>query len=595
MADRFVVEEIRQRLPIEEVVSQVTTLKPGTGGRLLGLCPFHQEDTPSFTVNPSQGFYYCFGCGEGGDLFRFVMNTQNVDFPTALKQLAERCGVVLKAETPEAKQHRKVRGSIMEACTEAMTFFHHALLNPKTEEAQEAKAYILGRGISAQNISKFNLGFAGAGHDFIAHMHKKGFPEAVLVNAGLAKFRDSERRNRGVYAFFRQRLMIPILNSQGQAVAFGGRCMPGQENTAKYINSPESDIYKKSSVLYGLSHARGGVQRKNRLILVEGYFDVISMHQAGFTETIATCGTALTEEHLQIIRPLSAAVYALFDMDAAGTRAVSRSLPLFLENGIAARRIELADAKDPDEYLQDHGPEALEEAIQRAEPLIFTQLKILIEQHGLDPNGIDMVIDGVIPFLRKMKTETSREAAIRRVSAALGIPNGIISQRVGKIKNTQKKEPVASTDATPPLILDMVWLLVNYHAEVQGVFAELQPDDVNSDPSILQVIGRLMSGEPLSAVVEKCANPDFVRHIMGHVVQPNIFDSADVARAAAPEIVLRLKIEAQKKSAHHIQFQITQYESKRNQDELIQQIQELQHIQSRINELQIELQNLHRI
>ena len=595
MADRFIVEEIRQRIPIEEVVSQVTTLKPGTGGRLLGLCPFHQEDTPSFTVNPSQGFYYCFGCGEGGDLFRFVMNTQSIDFPTALKQLALRCGVVLKAESKEAKQRRKTRGSILDACAEAMSFFHHGLLNPTTEEARDAKSYLLGRGISAQNISKFNVGYAGNGHQFISHMHRKGFGENVLVNAGLAKYRDSERKQRGIYAFFRQRIMIPILNSQGQPVAFGGRCMPGQDNTAKYINSPESDIYKKSSVLYGLSHARGSIQRKNRLILVEGYFDVISMHQAGFTETIATCGTALTEEHLQIVRPLSASVYALFDMDAAGTRAVSRSLPLFLENGIGARRIELTDAKDPDEYLQAHGPEALEEAILQAEPLIFTQLKVFIEQYGLDPNGIDRVIDGVIPLLRKMKTKASREAAIRRVAAALGLPNGIISQRVGKIKNAEIKAQVQSSDAVPPLILDMIWLLVNYHGDVQADFANLKPDDVSDDPEILQVVGRLMSGEPLTVALEKCSNQTVSKRIMSHVVQPNIFESADVARNAGPEIALRLKIEAQKKIAHRIQFQITQYESKRNQDDLIKQIQELQIVQNRLNELQTELQNLHRI
>ncbi|MGC6508458.1 MAG: DNA primase [Myxococcota bacterium] len=595
MADRFIVEEIRQRIPIEEVVSQVTTLKPGTGGRLLGLCPFHQEDTPSFTVNPSQGFYYCFGCGEGGDLFRFVMNTQSIDFPTALKQLALRCGVVLKAESKEAKQRRKSRGSILDACAEAMSFFHHGLLNPTTEEAREAKSYLLGRGISAQNISKFNVGYAGSGHQFISHMHRKGFGENVLVNAGLAKYRDSERKQRGIYAFFRQRIMIPILNSQGQPVAFGGRCMPGQDNTAKYINSPESDIYKKSSVLYGLSHARGSIQRKNRLILVEGYFDVISMHQAGFTETIATCGTALTEEHLQIVRPLSASVYALFDMDAAGTRAVSRSLPLFLENGIGARRIELTDAKDPDEFLQAHGPEALEEAILQAEPLIFTQLKVFIEQYGLDPNGIDRVIDGVIPLLRKMKTKASREAAIRRVAAALGLPNGIISQRVGKIKNAEIKAQVQSSDAVSPLILDMIWLLVNYHGDVQADFANLEPDDVSSDPEILQVVGRLMSGEPLTVALEKCSNQTVSKRIMSHVVQPNIFESADVARNAGPEIALRLKIEAQKKIAHRIQFQITQYESKRNQDDLIKQIQELQIVQNRLNELQTELQNLHRI
>ena len=594
MGDRYVVEEIRQRISIEEVVSQITSLKPSTGGRLLGLCPFHQEDTPSFTVNPSQGFYYCFGCGEGGDLFRFIMNTQSIDFPTALKQLADHCGIALKAENEKERINRKQRGSILEACEETSQYFQSSLLSPHSDMAKEALGYLKGRGLSMDTIRKFQLGFIEHGDGLISALHRKGFSDEILIKAGIAKQRDSSNRRRGIYSFFRQRIIIPIFNPQGKVIAFGGRCMPGQENTAKYINSPESDSYKKSKTLYGLSYARPCIQRKGRVILVEGYFDVISMHQAGFTECVATCGTALTEQHLQIIRPLASDVYTLFDMDQAGTRAVTRSLPLFLEGGIEALRIELHNAKDPDEFLLENGPEEMERCISKAEPLLTTQLQLLIDTHGLNPSGIDKIITELVPLLRKMKP-VSKTAAQQRVSSALGIPEGIISQRVGNTKKIKTKSVESETSIVQPLLLDLIWLLVHYPSEVQSEFSKLNPQEVSDDNEILQVVGHLMSGVQFTDAISKCSNTGIKNTIMGHVVHPKIFESASLATRAAPEIVVRLRIIAQKKVAHHLQFQITQYESKKNQDELIDIIHRYQHVQKQLSDLQNQLQNIYRI
>ena len=327
-----IIDQIRQQTSIEDVVSQVVSLEPSRqNGKMKGLCPFHQEDTPSFTIDTIKNLYYCFGCQEGGDTFDFVQKTRGMGFIEAVRDLANDCGISLKEQTPEEIKRFKKIDSLYEVCQLAAEYFHREL--NLSAGGKKAKEYLGERGLSDTVIRDFGLGYAPpSSDDFINYMHRHQVSVPVLVDAGLARYKEKTKPSRGIYAMFRNRLMIPIHNQRGKIVAFGGRRMPGDERSpAKYVNSPETPIYKKSQVLYGLSFARSSIQRKKRVIIVEGYFDVIAMHMNGFKEAIASCGTALTPEHIKILRPLTRRAIAMFDMDEAGIRAAEKSLPLFSE------------------------------------------------------------------------------------------------------------------------------------------------------------------------------------------------------------------------------------------------------------------------
>lgn len=346
-----VIEEVREQARIEDVVGRVVSLQPGgRAGDLKGLCPFHNEDTPSFHVDMTRNVFFCFGCQEGGDVFNFVQKTRGIGFIQAVRELADELGVVVTQSSGASKKQYQKKQSLYDVCQLASDFFHKQLM--VAPQGQEARDYLMSRGLDSEARIDFSLGYAPASSEiFLTAMHAANVKVEALVEAGLARYRNVDRPTEGVYAMFRNRLIIPIRNAQGRIVAFGGRRMPSDNSSpAKYVNSPETAIYKKSQTLFGLSFARGSIQRKGRMIIVEGYFDVIALHRQGFKETIATCGTALTPEHIQILRPLSRRAVALFDTDEAGVRAAEKSLPLFWEGQIEPLRLSLGEAKDPDEF-----------------------------------------------------------------------------------------------------------------------------------------------------------------------------------------------------------------------------------------------------
>jgi DNA primase len=358
------IQHIRERASLVEVVSDVVTLRK-RGRTVTGLCPFHTEKTPSFTVSEERGFYHCFGCGEHGDVFGFVMKTQSLAFPEAIRVVAQRFGLPV----PEGSDSERRGGDpLLAVNAAAAAFFRKALAAPG---GARARAYLAERGVGDDIAARFGLGYApGAGDALARELRSEGHGVEHALTLGLVSRRDAG----GVYDRFRDRLMFPIADATGRIVAFGGRVLPGRpgggDPPPKYLNSPESSLFHKGHMLYGLPQARDAIRRRARAIVVEGYLDVIALAEAGIEEVVAPLGTALTADQLRVLRRLCDAVVACFDGDDAGRRAASRSFATFVEAGLWGRGVFLPAGEDPDTFVRRHGREALETLVGSAEPLV---------------------------------------------------------------------------------------------------------------------------------------------------------------------------------------------------------------------------------
>ena len=362
------IRTIRERASLVEVVSDVVALRR-RGRSFVGLCPFHAEKTPSFTVSEERGFFHCFGCGEHGDVFAFVMKTQSLTFPEAVRRIADRFGVPLPEEAGEPARRRE---PLTAANAAAAAFFQAEL---RGSGGGRARAYLRERGLTEEVIERFGLGWApGAGEALARHLRTKGVPLEDALTAGLVMRRDRPDGAGGVLDRFRERIMFPITDTSGKVIAFGGRILPGRpaggEPPPKYLNSAESPVFRKGHTLYGLALARDAIRKADRAIVVEGYLDLIALAQAGIGEVVAPLGTALTAEQLRLLRRFTETVIACFDGDLAGRRAAARSFPVFLEAGLWGRGAFLPAGEDPDTFVRAQGRVALEGVLAAAEPLV---------------------------------------------------------------------------------------------------------------------------------------------------------------------------------------------------------------------------------
>jgi len=363
-----VVRNVRERASLVEVVSDVVTLRR-RGRTLVGLCPFHAEKTPSFTVNEERGRFHCFGCSEDGDVFAFVMKTESLSFPEAVRRVAERFGLPVPEAAGDAGRRSE---PLVEVNAAAAAFFQAELAGAG---AARARAYLQDRGLTDETVRCFGLGYAPGGGDALArHLRAARVPVEHALTVGLVLRRDRPDAGGSVYDRFRDRVMFPIADRAGKVIAFGGRVLPGRPVTGdpppKYLNSPESPIFHKGQTLYGLSQARAAIRKAGRAIVVEGYLDVIVLAQAGIGEVVAPLGTALTVDQLRVLSRLTEVVIACFDGDLAGRRAAGRSFPLYLEAGLWGRGAFLPPGEDPDSFVRARGREALEACVAAAVPLI---------------------------------------------------------------------------------------------------------------------------------------------------------------------------------------------------------------------------------
>lgn len=368
------VDQVRERTDVLALIGQYVALKK-RGGRYTGLCPFHQEKSPSFTVDPQKGFWHCFGCGKGGDAFSFIMQLEHLNFPEALERLAEKAGIHPNVTSFEAPKRKEERDFLFEVNAAAANAFSNALTG---KVGGNARAYLERRGITAQHAARFGLGYAPQSWDaLVKHLRGRGFSMEVMAKAGLALARTS---GEGYIDRFRNRLMIPIHDRQGRVVAFGGRALSSEDNP-KYLNTAETPIFHKGRTLYALHLATEQITRKNRVIVTEGYFDAIACHLAGFPEAVASLGTALSEEHAQLLHRLTERVFLVFDADSAGINAALRSQAIFRQVGADVRIVRLPAGHDPDTLLREGGVEAFERCLADALSPVEFELERLIGQH----------------------------------------------------------------------------------------------------------------------------------------------------------------------------------------------------------------------
>lgn len=529
------IEEIRDRVDIAEVVGRFVTLKR-RGSSHVGLCPFHQEKSPSFNVIPHKQIYHCFGCGEGGDVFSFLMKLQGLQFGEAAKELASQVGVTIEERllTPDEQARVSRRASLHDACREAAEWFHTVLMS--RPEGAGAREYLKGRGIRPETAQRFRLGFAPEGWTpLLDHLHSKGVTPQLAVRAGLARHNEDRGSH---YDFFRNRVMVPILDHRDRPIAFGGRLLEGEG--AKYFNSPETDIYDKSQTLYGLGLARRAIQQKGRAIVVEGYFDVIALAQEGFEEAVATCGTALTPAHMQKLRRLTQTAVALFDTDEAGQRAAEKSLPLFLEAEVEALHLELPGAKDPDEFIRASGAEAFEAALNRSRPLLEQVVDRSIQRHGTSANGRGRAVSEIAPLLRQLRG-VARSDMLMKISSALGVPERALREQLGRGPEQRPSHSAPTRWVGDKQLNRLLWLLIHFPDHAGPVVANIaDPAFVTDRPDVGRVVMRLLQQADLPTILDDVDDPQ-VKGLLQHLAAREGFCEEDQAVREAKQILARME------------------------------------------------------
>jgi DNA primase len=522
-------EEIRSRASIVEVVSEYVTLRKA-GRNFVGLCPFHREKTPSFSVNPDKQIFYCFGCGEGGDVFSFLMKINNTGFPEALKLLAGKLGIALPQYQRPDETQSSPRSRIFKINAAACEYFSRCLSSNMGAGARE---YLKKRGIGEEIIKEFRLGYAPEGwRNLRAELEKLRAPLKLAEQAGLLAAKEG---STDYYDRFRARLIFPVEDLNGRIIAFGGRILG--KGDPKYLNSPESPVYIKGRNLYGLSRSREEIRRQGFAVMVEGYFDALAMWAAGIKNVVATLGTALTKDHLELLRRYTDELVIIFDPDDAGRHAVERSLKLFLAEKISARVVILPDNLDPDEYVRKFGKEAMLGQISGSQSLIDFFIDSNVAP-GQRPEKRMASLRQCLSFLAQIEDVLQRNILLKRMSERLGIDQELLKAELNKAAGPAGK-PAEGTgrDAKgkkdfDPVELALIRMLLSNAESVraaveQDVFSFFLDDE-------LRKFGTLLAGEmgdeDVSGLIRRVDNADLQNILWKSMVSESPFENGSFER-----------------------------------------------------------------
>lgn len=478
-------EEIRSANDIVDIVSQYVTLKR-SGRNYFGLCPFHKEKSPSFSVSPDRQYFHCFGCHKGGDVFTFVSEIEKISFKEALEMLAERAHIELPvSENPEFNKTQYIKDRMYKINAETTTFYHERLYKPLAKIAQD---YVKKRKLDNKTLKAFKIGYSGEYNELYKHLKQSGFKDEEILATGLVN-----RTDKGEFIDrFRKRLMFPIMDVSGKVIAFGGRKLDENEKMAKYINSNENLVYSKKKHLFGLNLAKQSSE--NKIILVEGYMDAISLYQRGFDNVVASLGTALTEEQGRLLRRYCEQVILSYDSDGAGQTAILRGLSILEEQGIDARVLQMDGAKDPDEYVIKFGSGRFKTLVDNAISLVEFKIKMLKPKYNLE-NANDKIrfLKEITKILSNVESDIEREIYISKVSTQYGISKEAIYSEINKI--IYKKNSSAEKNLNKPIIKEeekvkvedsvekrenlIIYLLINYFAEsFEKIVSNITLDDI---------------------------------------------------------------------------------------------------------------------
>lgn len=427
------IQEVREATDIVDVISQYVTLKK-RGKSYLGLCPFHTEKTPSFSVDPVRGFYHCFGCGVGGNVFTFLMQMERMTFPEVVRLLAEKSGIQIPVYQKDDQQSKETE-TLYQTNQFAVEFFQGCLYH--SDEGGKALAYLLGRKFDRQIIKHFQIGYAPDSWDrLLQEAGKASIRPENLRKAGLAV---SKKEGEGYYDRFRNRLMFPIFNPSGRIVGFGGRKLKEEDPGPKYLNTPETQIYQKSRVLYGLCQSVSGIRREESVLLVEGYTDLMRLHQCGLDFVVATSGTALTEDQAKILLRYTKNVIMVFDGDLAGFNAAERGIDILVGTGLHVKVLTLPKGYDPDSYLRDRGCEAMRELLNSASDFIDFRINRLRETGELQTNSQKAeAIRMSLTTIAKMRDPLERNFFVKDIAEKLGVEEGFLIQQLHQIQRGEK-------------------------------------------------------------------------------------------------------------------------------------------------------------
>ncbi len=466
------IEEIKRRADIVDLVSEYVTLKKG-GKNFLGICPFHKEKTPSFTVNRDKQIFYCFGCGEGGNVLTFLMKMSDMSFPEAVRHLAGKTGVVIPERilTRHEKESSSIRNEVSRVNKMAAAYFSKNLFS---QAGKEARDYLRKRGIQEDVIKEFGLGYALDGWRHLRdYFEKAGIALKLVEQSGLV----IPKSNGGgsFYDRFRGRLIFPIEDAGGTVIAFGGRIIG--EGEPKYLNTSESPVYIKGRNLYGLNRTKEDIRKKGYAILVEGYFDLITLWASGIRNIVATLGTALTRDHVDLMRRYTSHVVAVFDPDEAGKKALTRSIELFLSGNMQAKGAVLLDGYDPDQYLRTHGKESFMEMIDGAESLVDYYIENVIGKVATFEEKRGALREAV-PFIIHIDNARERDLFIKRVSEKLGLDQELLTREVNfALKAAPGKQ--ADPSREPDMEIDVVELsIIHIMLEYPSMVPEMVKKDI---------------------------------------------------------------------------------------------------------------------
>ena len=489
-----VIEEVRSRNDIVSVISEYVKLQR-KGSSYFGLCPFHNEKSPSFSVSPDKQMYYCFGCGAGGNVFTFIQEYENYSFPEAMKFLAERAGITLpeKEYSQEERRAQDLRTRILNVNKMAAKYYYYQL---RTENGRQAMEYLKNRRLSDETIRSFGLGYSNKySNDLYLYLKKQGVSDELLRESGLMNV---DERN-GMYDKFWNRVIFPIMDVNNRVIGFGGRVMG--DGKPKYLNSPETAVFDKSRNLYGLNVAR--TARKKSMLVCEGYMDVISMHQAGFKNSVASLGTALTTQHASLLKRYTDEVILTYDSDGAGIKAALRAIPMLKAAGISTRVLHMNPYKDPDEFIKTLGPEAFQERMDQAENSFLFEISILERDFDMhDPEGKTGFYQAAARKLMEFDQELERENYIQAVAERYHISFDSLRKMVNReamrgapprrereeVVRPQKKREKEDGKKTSQRLL-LTWI-IEQKGLYEKISAYISPEDF-TDPLYREVAEKL--------------------------------------------------------------------------------------------------------
>ncbi len=499
-------EKVKQQADIVRVVGEYVRLKK-TGKDFSGLCPFHQEKTPSFTVSPLKQIFYCFGCGKGGDVYNFVMDMEKCEFPEAVKLVAEKCGIPIprpKERSPEERKENQQRTVLVEMHREAQTFFVKHLQG--TLEGQAARAYLEDRGLDKDAVTRFGIGYAPSGGDELLRHLKSKYNEKLLVESGLIS---REQQGERLFDRFRRRITFPISNESGKIVAFGCRALG--DDQPKYLNSPETPIYSKSNVLYHLDRAKEGIRRQDFAILVEGYMDAIAVARAGISNVVASCGTSLAEQQIKLLGRFTRRVVVNYDPDMAGQSATERSLSLLLEQDFEVRVLALpsVDNKkaDPDLFIREKGADEYLKVLKEAPSYVDYLISRARQMDLSTGEAKSRAVNFLLPYVQKIPNRILRSEWATRIAQQLRVDEPVLRAALSKAaaerRGELKLQPELVGRSAKPVERRLIRMLAEAEGFRQDLAKQLQNarlyQGLETEKILAALVAASLSAQPLQA------------------------------------------------------------------------------------------------